>query len=134
MVDADGCPLFNHLEDHVLAMLFSHLPGQHVARLACVCARWREVVQGEGSDESIWKLLWDRDFAPYLLDSPASTPLTGFEEARLKYVRMAAVDQLCNPTWRQVHPTNGSRTIMDRQGSSAATKHAFSWARCLEKP
>jgi hypothetical protein len=111
---------FNSVEDHLLALLFSHLPGVDVARLASVCTRWREIVQGEGSDDAIWKILWKRDFEPFIPDSPASTVGTDGESARTAYCCMAAIDQLANPMWTQLHPTNGHNTVMDRQGSSAA--------------
>jgi len=109
---------FDRVEDHLLAMLFAHLPGHEVARLATVCSRWKEVVQGDGSDENIWKLLLDRDFSPYTRDSPAATSWTGAPSARLLYARMAAVENLVNPEWKQVYPVNGSRTVLDRQGAA----------------
>ena len=71
--DMSASCFFNSVEDHLLALLFSHLPGVHLAWLAIVCPRWREIVQGPGSDDTIWKVLWKRDFVPYILDSPAST-------------------------------------------------------------
>lgn len=109
---------FIRVEDHLIALLFAHLPGRDVARLATVCSRWREVVQGDGSDENLWKLLWDRDFEPYMRNSPAATSWTGAPSARLLYARMATVDQLSNPEWKQVYPINGRRTVMDRQGAA----------------
>jgi len=109
---------FDRVEDHLLAMLFAHLPGHEVARLATVCLRWKEVVQGDGSDENIWKLLLDRDFSPYTRDSPAATSWTGAPSARLLYARMAAVENLVNPEWKQIYPVNGSRTVLDRQGAA----------------
>jgi hypothetical protein len=114
-----GASHFFSIDDNLLAMLFSHLPGRDLARLACVCTRWREVVQGEGSDEGIWKVLWKRDFEPFILDSPSSTVQTDGLSARAMYARMAAIDQLVSPTWMQVFPTNGHSTVMDRQGTSA---------------
>jgi len=111
---------FDRVEDHLLAMLFSHLDGRGVARLAGVCSRWRDVVQGEGCDENIWKTLWRRDFEPFETDSPSATPLTGPPSLRLQYSHIASVDLLSNPLWKQVFPINGRRTVMDRQGSSAA--------------
>jgi len=61
-----GSHFFDRVEDHLLAMLFSHLGGREVARLATVCSRWRDVVQGEGCDESIWKTLWRRGIYIYM--------------------------------------------------------------------
>lgn len=110
---------FNRVEDHLLAMLFAHLPGKDAARLAYVCKRWREVVQGDGSEENIWKVLWKRDFEGYTHEL-TSTPWPNAPSARYQYASMAAVDDLSCPVWKQVHPTNGQRTVMDRQGSSAA--------------
>ena len=110
---------FDSVEDHLLAMLFAHLPGKDVARLACVCSHWRQVVQGVGSDENIWSALLRRDFAPYVLDSPASTPCPAVGGARLTYSHMAVVDSLCSPSWKAVYPTNWRRTVMARQGACA---------------
>ena len=110
---------FDSVEDHLLAMLFAHLPGKDVARLACVCSHWRQVVQGVGSDENIWSALLRRDFAPYVLDSPASTPCPAVGGARSMYSHMAVVDSLCSPSWKAVYPTNWRRTVMARQGSCA---------------
>ena len=116
----DQSNFFSSVDDHLLAMLFSHLSGYQVARLSCVCSRWRDVVQGVDCDENIWNILWKRDFEPLELDSPAATPWKGAPSSRLLYARMASVDQLSHPEWKRVYPINGQRTVMDRQGSSAA--------------
>jgi hypothetical protein len=134
MADCGESQFFSCVEDHLLAMLFAHLPGSDVARLAGVCRRWREVVQGDGSDENIWRSLWFRDFRPYAQEADAAARWPSAPSIRHIYAWESRVDNLLRPLWTPVHPSNGPKTVMDRQGAAGAVFNGAQFACCTSTP